>query len=329
MSFCKATAVLILALAQVMGAGAAFAGFDFSTTGQAEQSAESIAPVSISETKAPALQVFQDKYVPDSIRKKYNLKDDWYGNGNQPSLPQMIAPEPIDPIVDDGISSTVTPIYQEGMQQAPVIVDTWRARKGENLRDVLQRWSTRGETNLMWASPDTPLLPKDFSFVGKYQDAVNALIKEAGGDNIHSQYRGEGMKPTMMTPASTVTTNAPAPLPSNIAVVPEPRNIFSKVFQPEVKSERKPETRWFGLSGAPLVEVIQVWADDAGVEVIWQSEKNFAVKNSISQVGQFEDAVFQALSQYDNEPIRPVGEMYNDPKTGRQVLVVRTDIAKE
>lgn len=346
MNSMKATAMSLFALPLLIGAGTAYAGFDFSSTGQTIRQTGAAAPAQIDgsalatpdavNTKAPALQVFQDKYVPDAIRKKYNLKDDWYGN-DQPQTPQppasqqrtleiiqdSNAPQSIVPDAVEPVTAVPAPVIQA---EPAAVVDTWRARKGENLRDVLQRWSTRGNTNLMWASPDTPVLQKDFSLVGKYQDAVNALIKETGGDKIHSQYRSEGMSPVMMTPASTVTTNAPAPLPPNIAVVPKDQGLLSKVFEPQKKEETKPETRWFGLSGAPLAEVIQVWADDAGVKLVWQSEKNFALKESISRVGHFEDAVFQALSQYDEESIRPVGEMYNDPKSGQQVLLVRTDI---
>ena len=55
-------------------------------------------------------------------------------------------------------------------------VETWRARKGEPVREVLKRWSQREGTELMWASGDAPNLPKDFSFVGPLDLAVAALL---------------------------------------------------------------------------------------------------------------------------------------------------------
>ncbi len=218
-----------------------------------------------------------------------------------------------------------------------VPVESWRARKGETVRGVLQRWSVRGGTNLMWASADSPVLQNGFTYVGKFQDAVNALIRAEGGDRIHSQYRSEGLNPVMMAPASTVTTSAPAIDPISPIVSdknslpaaqaqPVPLGSFSEIFQPEQKKDVRPETRWFALSGAPLAEVIQIWSDDAGIQLIWQSERNFAVKESISQVGHFEDAIFKALSQYNADDIRPVGEIYRDPQSGQQVLVVRTEV---
>ena len=343
MSFSKALGVSLFLVSGFIGAGKAYAGFEYSYLGGAADSYDSKSanvqmdgtPIA-KNTKTPSLQVFQEKYIPDSVRKKYNLKDDWYANGaekpdnlNPAAVPiaspqSLVAPEIASENLNEPLAAQ--PVVSPVETPPAVIVSTWRARKGENLRDVLQRWSSRDETDLMWASPDSPILQKDFSFVGKYQDAINALIKEAGGPNIHSQYRSEGLSPVMMTPASSVTTNAPAPLPDNIAVAPKPTNFLEKVFEPEKKAEQKPETKWFGLSGAPLVEVIQVWSDDAGVRLIWQAERNIALKDSVSRVGKFEDAVFEALSQYDAESLRPVGEVYNDPKTGQQVLVVHTDV---
>jgi hypothetical protein len=332
----------LFVLPLICGAGTANAGFDFTTLGQSSNSMPSATAAPIftppieeiqmdgtpleksADAKKPALEIFNEKYVPDVVRKKYDLKDDWYGESSPVDVtPPTISVEP----VPEPVTAPMTnPLPAQGVKPE-IKSESWRARKGETLRDVLQRWSERGGTNLMWASPEVPVLQKDFTYLGDFQDAANALIKESGGANIHSQYRTEGLSPVMMAPASTVTTNSPAPLPNNVAVMPKEQNLLSKVFMPEEeKIEKEPETRWFGLSGAPLAEIVRVWSEDAGVTLVWQSEKNFALKESISQVGKFEDAIFKALSQYDGEPIRPVGEMYNDPQTGRRVLVVRTDI---
>lgn len=336
MNVIKATSLSLISLSLVLGAETANAGFDFTTAGQNSAAPVPMftqppadihmdgTPLPLSDAeKKPALQIYNEKYVPDSIRKKYNLKDDWYGQATPVDVMPVTEPQPL-----NATGLAPAPDVPTAQKTLPTVIsESWRARKGENLRDILQRWSERSGTNLMWASPDVPVLQKDFTYLGNFQDAANAIIKEAGGQNIHSQYRSEGLSPVMMTPASSVTTNNPAPLPSNVAVVPKEKTLLSKVFMPEEKSvDTAPETRWFGLSGAPLAEIIRVWSEDAGVTLIWQSEKNFALKESISQVGKFEDAVFKALSQYDSEQIRPVGEMYNDPQNGQRILVVRTDI---
>lgn len=282
-----------------------------------------------------AFQVYDDRYVPDSVRKKYNLNDSWYGKDGPPAPTPTPTPEPVPlaPTVLEIDSNAATSVPMKAEVQVPieskVAVESWRGRKGENIHDVLQRWATRAGTTLMWASEDAPKLQKEFTYVGKFQDAVNELIRVEGGTKIHSQYRSEGLNPVMMSPASTVTTNtAPA---SEAVPVEQPKattNPLAQVFEPKEVKQEKPETRWFALSGAPLAEVIRVWADDAGVALIWQSEKNFAVKESISQVGHFEDAVFKALNQYADEDIRPVGEMYKDPTSGQTVLLVRTEVSR-
>lgn len=338
------------------------AGFQVAAPNAAEPAQNQKAPeanVEMDGTVLPAPQtektfeVYNDRYVPDSVRKKYNLDENWFGKTQAPveaSQPTPITPNILEvapikaamPEVKAPVEAPVAPpveVSAEAPVEAKVTeaipkrepVESWRGRKGENIRDVLQRWSVRGGTDLMWASPDTPVLQKEFTFIGKFQDAVNALIKAEGGDKIHSQYRSEGMNPVMMAPASTITTNTAPALPDEVAQPevkkPEPVvNPLAKIFVPEKKVDAKPETRWFALSGAPLAEVIQVWADDAGVKLVWQSEKSFAVKESISQVGHFEDAVFRAFSQYDSEKIRPVGEIYQDPLSGQKTLLVRTEV---
>lgn len=289
------------------------------------------------DSSDPALQIYNDRYVPDSVKKKYGLRDEWFAK------PQTILPpETINEVVPvDTIAVVPTPQKPESVTQS------WRARKGENVRDILRRWSEREKTELMWASEDVPVLLNDFSYVGKFQGAVNQLVFDASGGRLHLQFRSEGLDPVMMVPASTVTTDghAPdiAPLPLEMEPVPiqmkdvvdnndlplpqidTPQPQAVKAFKPADK-DRLSETRWLGLSGAPLAEVLRVWAEQAHVKVIWQSERNYALLESVTRIGTFEEAVFDALSQYDNEDVRPVGEIYNDLQTGERVLLVRTAV---
>lgn len=343
-------------------ANSAQAGFDFSTSSlaglAAAQKSSVVRPES--DPNAPALQVFEDRYVPDTIKKKYDLSDDWYDEGKmsgQPtSSPAMSIPMPLtreevltpaptnpDPAEDEMVKDNKTVVVP-----APVVlVESWRARKGETVREVLKRWSVRQKTDLLWASTTSPLLEKDFSYVGKFQDAVNKMIAEAGGKDLHSQYRSDGLNPVMMSPASTVTSSTAVPVEKVEKVEKEEpaaglETLLPLPLEREMQVDQashtkalshiptprgEPETRWFGISGSPLSEVLGVWAEDADVQLIWQCERSFALQETVSQVGLFEDAVFRALSQYDGDAVRPVGEMYKNPQTGQKVLVVRTDSA--
>ncbi len=282
------------------------------------------------DEQAPALKIFDERYVPDSIRQKYNLPEDGSAPSHQTSqmLPQPLTPELMDTQAAPSQDSTALVVSNPKQSVKAKVVESWRARKGENVRDVLRRWSERESIDLMWASPDAPDLKSEFSYVGNFQDAVNTLLKQNGMEELHSQFRSEGLSPVMMEPASTITTNLPVPQQESSVEQPSTTNALSSIFKPGDNKGNAPETRWFALSGAPLSEVLNVWAEDAGVSVVWQAEKNYALLESVSQVGTFEDAVFQALSQYNDQPIRPVGEMYTDEQ-GHKVLVIKSDTSSQ
>jgi hypothetical protein len=280
-----------------------------------------------SDPSAPALQIYNERYIPDTIKKKYNLTDSWYGDGmTQPGATAQPLPvvTPSEPYIVEQTQHTEA---RDGEPMSLVSVkpytkqESWRARKGEPVRAVIKRWSQRDGTELMWATPDDPQLEKDFSHVGSLETAVTALLRSTGKE-LYTQYRSDGLTPVMMSPASTVTTSAilPDPKPATSTVGGVPLNIFQP--KPDLKG---PETRWFALSGASLAEVLQVWAEDANAQLIWQASSNYALKDSVSQVGHFEDAVFKALSQYDGDVLRPVGQLYADPATGQKVLLIRND----
>ena len=149
---------------------------------------------------APALKVFEERYIPDSVRSKYNLSEGQAPQAQVAEAPvvrevpalEVIAPQNIAPAAGTDIPrenpTQLTIIGKEKPAPAmaaiatkPSIVKSWRARKGENVRDILRRWSERQNVDLMWASAETPSLQKDFSYVGKFQDAVNNLLKQTGG----------------------------------------------------------------------------------------------------------------------------------------------------
>lgn len=282
-----------------------------------------------SDPSAPALQIYNERYIPDSIKKKYKLSDSWYGDG-------VTTPASPSPGAVASLPASAAPfIEQQPADMAPAgqplsltdvkkydKLESWRARKGEPVRDIIKRWSQRDGTELMWATPDDPVLPKDFSYVGSLQDAVTALL-QASGQQLYTQYRSEGLTPVMMTPAATVKNTVSMPEPeATQSLGGVPLDIFKP--KPDLKG---PETRWFALSGASLMEVLQVWSEDANTQLIWQASSNYALKDSVSQVGHFEDAIFKVLSQYDNDELRPVGQLYADPKTGQKVLLIRNDTA--
>lgn len=159
-----------------------------------------------------ALVVYNEYYVPDSIRSKYHLE-------NKPStpaenlpivedvrqeaseqndtpltassaLPTPPAPVETRPTLNIETVNTAPPLPETTPPTSPTqAIETWRARKGENLRNVLTRWAARESVDLKWNSKSTPDLSKDFSFVGKFEDAVAKLLEEATGNHLQSQVK--------------------------------------------------------------------------------------------------------------------------------------------
>jgi hypothetical protein len=71
------------------------------------------------------------------------------------------------------------------------------------------------------------------------------------------------------------------------------------------------KARWRAGKGANIKEVLEVWAKYAGAEVIWKSDQDFVVKEPLVVEGSFEKAVMAVLYQYNEDKIRPVGEIYD------------------
>ena len=205
----------------------AFAGFDFDTTNHAINISNDIsqpwAPLPEAKSSgavrpesdpyAPSLQTFEERYVPDTVKNKYKISNDWYGKGE------------------------VQPVTQEEL-------------------------------------PDS---------------------STADG-------------PTQLQSVNPAASSSDLPAPA-------------------LTQNKNSEMRWVGLTGTSLQEVLQGWAKKEDAALIWQVKENFALKKPVNQDGPFEDAIFRALSQYDNDRARPVGQLYIDPATGHKTLVVRTDTA--
>lgn len=344
---------------------------------------------------APALQVYNERYLPDSIRKKYGIKDSWYDEGagrgaatasTAPAMPSASPRSMSEPLlVDDGppktdggspsqpsaagstktatlksgdgksaggyaatagepvAASAPTPIAFPESKPAPVAeasafedlaeptltapaealypqIETWRARKGENVRDVVKRWSQRSGQDTAWTAANALKLDEEFSYVGSYDKAVEALMKFSG---VKAQpATAEAAKPAA-TPAAAEKSAGSKPSESKQANMASGDAKPADKAVPVSKSAEKPH--WFAPVGASLSEVLQLWTKDEGVKLVWDSGRAFSLKEPVAQAGKFEDAVMKALSQFDNDKPRPVGQLYADPATGRKVLLIRND----
>lgn len=85
------------------------------------------------------------------------------------------------------------------------------------------------------------------------------------------------------------------------------------------------EKRWRALKGANLRDVLEIWSKNAGTDLVWMPEGDFAVKESVVRQGALEAAVLELLQQYDGDSGRPVGKLYSDPAMNRKVLLIREE----
>ncbi len=230
---------------------------------------------------------------------------------------------------------------------APQPPTVWKARKNEDVRAVLERWSAQAGVPLVWSASADGKASKDFRFEGAFEEAVGSFLRDAGGkakvaghfsDNPAAVAAQASAKPVRMPAPEMKVTQAPAPAES----APPGDPLFfngapqaSESIEPAAGADEPPaavasaasQSRFRALGGANLRDVLELWSKETGVKVLWQAEEAFGVKESISLESSYENAVRALLEQYDHEQVRPVGEVYRDQVSGQNVLVIKTDRA--
>ena len=343
---------------------AAQAGFSLKdSTGQTVTSAPAVTSSVPRRVKPPmpkqSLEIINERYVPEDIKQKYKMGDDYFEMTNdkkasvepvvitppavktrKKTLEIISGPPPVIPSQNVEIAALPpadTPqampepvplaskpaLVVEGKPPEPVApvappkpvipvpterIDTFRARKGELLKDVLKRWSDREQTDFIWTAAESPKVSKEFSYIGEFDDAVAGLMKQDSG-SLKMKFSDD------VGPTPNIAPNPPVMASSDMHV-------------PEEAVEPAPKGKtWFATDGASLQAVLQAWAETEGATLIWQADNAFAVPKTFNEKGGFEDAVADVLTQYENKPVRPVGQLYKNPVSGEKVLVIKTDTA--
>ena len=302
----------------------AFAGFSLKDgTGQVVAEKPVAAPTGRVH-KTPALEIVNERYVPESVRQKYKMGDDYFEMTEPKTAPIIVQPEgkavekapvsepveianipPAQPLIKT-IPAAPRALVVEAPPKpvAPVIPvpeerqDTWRARKGEKLKEVLKRWSDRADTEFAWTAAESPVIKSEFSYVGTFQEATKRLMDKNAGQ-LKMKFADD------IAPPPAIETALPVAQPV-----------------PPVKTQS-----WTAGKGAPLETVLRAWAESEGASLVWDTDENFAVRAPVNQNGDFEEAVTGVLTQFDALKTRPVGQLYKNPVSGEKVLVIRADKA--
>lgn len=164
----------------------------------------------------------------------------------------------------------------------------WTALQGARLHDVLDQWGRQAGINVEIDLDGEYMLPEDVAFDGTIQAAVQSLMAMLDDDSsLRAEFKS-GQK------------------------VPD---------QKQQKQTSAPST-WRALEGASLQQVLQKWADQDGVELVWNAPQIFSLSQTIRLEGGFTDAVIAALSQFDSGAIRPLAQLNKDPETGQKILIL-------
>jgi hypothetical protein len=192
----------------------------------------------------------------------------------------------------------------------------WKASAGETLDTVLARWGQVAGVDVSWQAGAPIPVQSDFQFRGGFTQAVQTLMAQNAAIS--------GLK------ANLVGDVAPVPMNMGMgAGVPTPLTPMAGGISSHQGSLSAPPTRpdtagkWSAPAGASLQGVLALWAEREGLDFVWQSSQNFALKRGINAGGSFESAVQTALEQFSNDVgIYPTAKLNTDPKTGQRVLFV-------
>jgi len=123
----------------------------------------------------------------------------------------------------------------------------------------------------------------------------------------------------------SVKTFAPA---KQMRPIPDPADAPKTVQKTDriakLAGKAKTSGTWTALEGTSLRDVLEQWGKDAHVQVVWQSNLNFPLPETIKKKGKFEDAVMDALAQYEDQGVRPTAQLNRDPDTGAKALIIKT-----
>lgn len=122
-------------------------------------------------------------------------------------------------------------------------------------------------------------------------------------------------------------TVAPAvPVPQAAPVEAKPDILLPPTGQPAARaSAPAQQMRWRVMKGANLRGILDVWAKSAQAQLVWQSDQDFSVLQSVAQQDTFEGIVQTLLAQYPDGQPRPLGKIHVDPATGQKILVIEAD----
>lgn len=129
--------------------------------------------------------------------------------------------------------------------------------------------------------------------------------------------RGPGTSQPTLTPAES----APVATPEGV-VVPAPAMAAPVAAAP---SGYQPQNVaiFSGRAGENARDVLARWADQVGIQLVWEAGDQFVLADATAYNATFARATEQLLGQFRGQPARPIAELHPNAPTGPVVLNVK------
>ena len=81
---------------------------------------------------------------------------------------------------------------------------------------------------------------------------------------------------------------------------------------------------WQAEKGQSLKAILDIWAGQAGVDIVWGSAFDYKLPQAIRTHGTFPDAITEILTAYTDIEPRPFGRLHPNLPYGPSVLIVES-----
>ncbi len=205
--------------------------------------------------------------------------------------------------------------------------EIWRARKGDSIKATLTRWADKAGVAIDWQADIQGEVIQDMALTNSFENAVQTLIAQnAAATGIQADMRGSVQASNQNSEASPISRMPTQlmPVSSSSSVSPPRTTQLSTPPQTMRRNTTQNNANWQVNQGENLRVALEEWSERAGVELHWQANQSFSVRQNIASDGSYEEALRSILTQFTNDSVRPLAQLNNDPTTGRRILIVQS-----
>jgi hypothetical protein len=253
------------------------------------------------------------------------------------AAPAFSAPAPMPAQAPLAAGAPQSPVAPVPLTRSRPIVPTPEASMqppAPDMPDTAQLDSPRGKILARASDTDSPPLAQpqplagqskpqprfDELFTGIPPAAVSSPANppQLAMPPVQEPYQPPYQPPPGASPAQPHPMAAPAP----VAAMPSPQAVQGQI-------SASPAPLWRALKGSSLREVLALWSLDNHVELIWNAEEQYRVRDTLNLNSSYENAVETLLKQFEPDFLspgvrRPVGQLYVDPVQKKKTLVIRS-----